>query len=133
MISLDIQREDQQDQGVLLHCSGRLDATSTDHLTDYVERLVRGRKIPGSTLDLSRIEYMSSAGIRALVVQHKNLQSLNGHFYIIRSSDNVAQVLAMVGMSDMFSPPDPEGRPGKGRNTGLHNRRRRIRFPDAGA
>ncbi len=105
MISLDIQREDQQDQRVLLHCSGRLDATSTDHLTDYMERLVREGKYQVA-LDLSRIEYMSSAGIRALVVQHKNLQSLNGHFYIIRSSDNVAQVLAMVGMSDMFSPPD---------------------------
>lgn len=112
MISLDIQREDQQDQGVLLHCSGRLDATSTDHLTDYVERLVREGKYQVA-LDLSRIEYMSSAGIRALVVQHKNLQSLNGHFYIIRSSDNVAQVLAMVGMSDMFSPPDQKAAPAK--------------------
>ena len=105
MTTLDIQREDQQDQRVVLHCSGRLDATSTDHLTDYMERLVREGKYHVA-LDLARIDYLSSAGIRVLVMQHKNLQALSGLFYITESSENVAQVLAMVGMSAMFSAPD---------------------------
>mgnify|MGYP000853802659 FL=1 len=104
MRTLEILREDAQDR-VLLECSGRLDATSTDHLTDYMERLVRQGKYHVA-LDLSRIDYLSSAGIRALVVQQKNLKALNGHFYITKSSENVAQVMAMVGMSAMFSAPD---------------------------
>lgn len=105
MTTLDIQREDQQDQRVVLHCSGRLDATSTDHLTYYMERLVREGKYHVA-LDLSRVNYLSSAGIRVLVMQHKNLQALNGLFYITESSENVAQVLGLVGMAGMFSAPD---------------------------
>ena len=94
MRTLEILREDAQDR-VLLECSGRLDATSTDHLTDYMERLVRQGKYHVA-LDLSRIDYLSSAGIRALVVQQKNLKALNGHFYITKSSENVAQVMAIL-------------------------------------
>jgi len=111
MSTLDILREDEKDR-VLLHCSGRLDATSVDHLTDYMDRLVREGKYQVA-LDLSGINYLSSAGIRALVVQHKNLQSLNGYFTITKSSENVAQVLDMVGMSGMFSQLDHKACPAK--------------------
>ncbi|HRW95103.1 MAG TPA: STAS domain-containing protein [Bacteroidales bacterium] len=82
-----------------------MDATSTDHLTDYMERLVREGKYHVA-LDLARIDYLSSAGIRVLVMQYKNLQALNGLFYITESSENVAQVLGLVGMAGMFSAPD---------------------------
>jgi anti-anti-sigma factor len=104
MTTLDILRKDQPDR-VLLVCSGRLDATSTDHLTDYMERLVREGRYHVA-LDLARIDYLSSAGIRVLVMQYKNLQALNGRFYITESSENVAQVLEMVGMAKMFGAPD---------------------------
>jgi len=104
MTTLDILRDDRQDR-VVLRCSGRLDATSTEHLTDYMERLVRDGKYHVA-LDLSRVNYLSSAGIRVLVMQHKNLQALGGWFCITESSENVAQVLGMVGMSNMFKTPD---------------------------
>ena len=110
MTALDIIREDRQDQ-VLLRCSGRLDATSTDHLADYMERLVREGNYHVA-LDLTHIEYLSSAGIRVLVMQYKNLQALNGMFYITESSENVAQVLGMVGMAKMFSVPENKSAPG---------------------
>ncbi|HNY24036.1 MAG TPA: STAS domain-containing protein, partial [Bacteroidales bacterium] len=74
MSKLEILRDNREEQ-VLLSCSGRLDATSTDHLTDYLDRLVREGKYY-IELDLSRIDYLSSAGIRALVVQYKNLKAL---------------------------------------------------------
>lgn len=53
-----------------------------------------------------------SAGIRVLVMQHKKLQALNGMFYITESSENVAQVLGMVGMAKMFSVPEHKSAPG---------------------
>ncbi len=53
-----------------------------------------------------------SAGIRVLVMQYKNLQALNGMFYITESSENVAQVLGMVGMAKMFSVPEHKSAPG---------------------
>lgn len=106
MTTLNILREDRQDR-VLLVCSGRLDATSTDHLSDYMERLVREGKYHVA-LDLSGVDYLSSAGIRVLLMQHRNLQALNGRFHITALSDNVRQVLEMVGMAQMFTSQDQQ-------------------------
>ena len=45
-------------------------------------------------------------------MQYKKLQALNGMFYIMESSENVAQVLGMVGMAKMFSVPEHKSAPG---------------------
>jgi anti-sigma B factor antagonist len=102
-------REDRQDQ-VLLRCSGRLDATSTDHLADYMERLVREGNYHVA-MDLTHIEYLSSAGIRVWSCSIRNCR-MNGMFYITESSENVAPVLGMVGMAKMFSGPEHKSAPG---------------------
>jgi len=105
MNNLEINRETRGDEVVLL-CSGRLDANNAGHLNDYIDRIVREGNYLIS-LDLSGVEYLSSAGIRALVGQYKNLKSVNGHFGIIAMAENVRQVLNMVGMADMLSQPLP--------------------------
>jgi anti-anti-sigma factor len=84
-----------------LACTGRLDANSAGHLNDYINNLVREGHYSIS-LNLTGIEYLSSAGIRTLVNQYKNLASVNGVFYIAEMSQNVRQVLDMVGMESML-------------------------------
>lgn len=103
MNNLQIVQEKQANE-VVLNCTGRLDANSAMQLNDYIDRLVRdGQYHIG--LNLNGVEYLSSAGIRSLVNQHKNLKTVNGCFYIISMSANVRQVLGMVGMADMLSKP----------------------------
>ena len=89
-------------KGTLLTCSGRLDANSAGQLNDFIDRLVREGEYQ-IAVNFDKIGYLSSAGIRALVNQHKNLKSINGYFYIVSMSDNVRQVLQMVGMALMLS------------------------------
>ena len=101
MNNLEINQEN-LDHEVLLKCTGRLDANQAGHLNDYIDRLVREGNYHIS-LDMTGIEYLSSAGIRALVTQYKNLKAINGSFYIRSMSDNVNQVLNMVGMINMLS------------------------------
>ncbi len=101
MDNLEIKRE-HLDNGILLKCSGRLDANRAGQLNDYIDSVVR-EGIYFIALDLNSIEYLSSAGIRTLVTQYKNLKSINGHFYIQEMSDNVKQVLDMVGMENILT------------------------------
>ena len=101
MNNLEINMTKRNDE-ILLTCKGRLDANRAGHLNDYIDRLVREGHYHIS-LDLSGIEYLSSAGIRTLVSQYKNINAVNGHFYIPEMSDNVKQVLQMVGIFDMLS------------------------------
>jgi anti-anti-sigma factor len=56
---------------------------------------------------MSAIEYLSSAGIRSLVTQYRNLNTINGYLIVSSMSKNVKQVLDMVGMSVMLSKPNP--------------------------
>ncbi|MCF8361491.1 MAG: STAS domain-containing protein [Prolixibacteraceae bacterium] len=88
-------------QETKLTCTGRLDANSAGHLNDYINNLVREGHY-SIALNLEGIEYLSSAGIRTLVNQYKNLASVNGIFYIAEMSENVRQVLDMVGMENML-------------------------------
>lgn len=101
MNKLEINQEIRGDE-VILKCAGRLDANWAAHLNDSIDRLVREGHYH-IALDLSDIEYLSSAGIRSLVSQYKNLKSVNGHFYIPSMSESVSQVLNMVGMGAMLS------------------------------
>lgn len=101
MNNLEIKQETQGIE-VLLRCSGRLDASRAVYLNDYIERIVRDGHYFIS-LDLDNIEYLSSAGIRSLVTQFKNLKAVNGHFCIRSMSENVRQVLDMVGMMEMLT------------------------------
>jgi len=101
MTNLEINRESNGDE-ILLKCTGRLDANQAGHLNDYVDRLVR-EGLYQISLDMTGIEYLSSAGIRSLVTQYKNLKAINGNFHISAMSENVKQVLNMVGMVEMLS------------------------------
>lgn len=100
MNNLEINIENRGEE-MLLKCAGRLDANWATHLNDSIDRLVRDGHYQLS-LDLTEIEYLSSAGIRSLVAQYKNLKSVNGYFCIQAMSENVETVLNMVGMVDML-------------------------------
>ncbi len=85
-----------------MKCSGRLDATRAGYLNEYIDKLVReGHYL--IALDMTGIEYLSSAGIRSLITQSKNLQAVSGCFYISAMSDNVHEVLKLVGRAEMLS------------------------------
>ena len=91
-----------KDKAATLLLSGRLDANWAGHLDENIEKLVR-TGIYDMQLDTSGIVYISSAGIRILVKQYKNLQSVGGNLSISAFSPQVEEVLNMVGMVPMFS------------------------------
>jgi len=100
MNNLQIEKKDTEN-GLVITCTGRLDANHAGHLNDYINNLVRDGHYSLS-LNLDGVEYLSSAGIRTLVAQYKNLNSVNGQFIIVSMSENVRQVLNMVGMEKML-------------------------------
>jgi anti-anti-sigma factor len=94
-----------KNEETILKCSGRLDANRAGYLNEYIDKLVReGHYL--IALDMTGIEYLSSAGIRSLITQSKNLQTVSGCFYISAMSDNVHEVLKLVGMAEMLSKHD---------------------------
>jgi len=81
---------------------GRLDANWSGYLDDFINNLVREghhRLI----LNMSGVLYLSSAGIRILISQYKNIKKLGGLFLLENLSEEVAQVLDMAGIKSVLT------------------------------
>lgn len=55
------------------------------------------------TLDLSDLEYISSAGLRVLVSTQKLATSRGGSMTLVHPRDEVMDVFEMTGLSDIFT------------------------------
>jgi anti-anti-sigma factor len=80
---------------------GRLDAAWSTSVSKTLQDSVHG----GShriALDLSQVSYLSSAGIRVLVILAKNLKAVGGSFRLINPSPSVSEVLKLVGFQQLL-------------------------------
>ena len=106
---LDIRREVSGSEHEIF-LEGRLDANWAGHLDDYLNNLVR----EGSyrfKINMFGVQYLSSAGIRILVNQYKNIKKLGGLFVLESLSPQVSEVLSMVGMINILTQAANEVKP----------------------
>lgn len=87
--------------GLTLAITGRLDAYWADHLTSAVDDAIRGGA-HALALDLAGVAYLSSAGIRTLLVAHREIGRVGGTLRIVRPSDAVTSMLEMAGLLDLL-------------------------------
>jgi anti-anti-sigma factor len=94
----------QQDQGdrILLEVQGRLDGTWADHLADRLSEVVRSGN-HNVRLDLSRTTFLSSAGIRVLLIYFKQLKALQGGLEVWQPSEMVREVLELSGLQSLLT------------------------------
>ncbi len=87
---------------VELRLQGRIDATWAEHLSSTIEKAVRA----GShrvVLNFGGVEYISSLGIRVLVMQYKLLKSVKGKLEITNPTDFCRNILTTVGLSELIA------------------------------
>ncbi|MBI5935691.1 MAG: STAS domain-containing protein [Chloroflexi bacterium] len=85
----------------IMTVSGRVDSETAPQLDDALAQLAAGgnNKI---VLDLKGVDYMSSAGLRAIVKAAQAAQKAGGDFRLAAVSNAVEVVLRTVGMLQMF-------------------------------
>lgn len=86
---------------MLLEVSGRIDSTTASELGDALNGVIEeGRnKI---VLDLEKVDYMSSAGLREIVAALKRLNKGTGDLRLACPSDRVREVLELAGLDEIF-------------------------------
>lgn len=88
--------ETRREATLVLSPQGRLDAHSTpafhDRLLGYIDAGERS-----VLLDLSRLDYIGSAGLRTLLSASKRLNELGGRFGLSAPTAHVAEVLRISG------------------------------------
>jgi anti-sigma B factor antagonist len=85
---------------IVIELVGRLDTTTAPALDKTISSDIESDK--KLTLDLKRVEYISSAGLRVLLSAQKKLQK-SGSMKLINVREEVMEVFEMTGFSDILT------------------------------
>lgn len=80
---------------------GRLDASWSATVQKALDDAVRAGEHRIS-LDLSKVDYISSAGLGVILYLYKQLREINGHFAISEASPFVLSALKMAGLGSLL-------------------------------
>ncbi|MDD5272821.1 MAG: STAS domain-containing protein, partial [Methylovulum sp.] len=83
---------------------GRLDAAWSQSVNKALQDIIHDGA-HHIALDLAQVNYLSSAGIRVLVLLVKNLKAIGGTLRLIAPSPAVSEVLQLVGFTQLLDSP----------------------------
>ncbi len=91
-----------QEEGVLiLELTGRLDTLSCSGLEKEIDSLDTAM-ISKLIIDLKGVDYVSSAGLRALLIGLKKFSGNDQKFFLCGLSDSIQEVFNIVGFSSVY-------------------------------
>ena len=79
---------------------GRLDTTSSSELEEELNSSLDG--VNGLVFDFSRLDYLSSAGLRVILSAHKRM-SRQGFMKLCNVNDTVREIFDITGFSDFLT------------------------------
>ena len=91
----------QADTKATIAIEGKLSVATSPEL----EAAVRGlpQEVANIEMELSKLEYISSAGLRVLVATEKLCASRGGKMLLLHPIDEVMEVFDMTGLADVFT------------------------------
>ena len=83
-----------------LNVQGKIDSNSFQKLQDEILKALQ--RYSTVIMNFADTSYISSAGLRALLIGQKTAASKGGKFIIINANDVVADVLRVTGLEGVF-------------------------------
>ena len=91
---------EQKDGCLVFHFTGQLDAYSEKQFTEYVGDVLKANKLP-SVLDLSKIDFLDSSGLGALVQLAKQCTDAKRSFLLV-GNIRVTQTIKLVRLEEFL-------------------------------
>jgi anti-sigma B factor antagonist len=85
---------------------GSLDSDTAPSVRTDLERLIP--EAGTAVLDLEKLTYLSSAGLRVLLLVHRRAQQSGARIVLIRLSPDVREVMSATGFLSFFEVADSE-------------------------
>lgn len=90
-----------QDKTVILQPKGRIDTSTSPDLEQAV--LAAFQAFPHVVIDFEQVPYISSAGLRVLLIGQKTAFSKKATFELMHVCDGVKQIFDTVGFSNVLT------------------------------
>ena len=87
---------------VIARLAGRLDSSSAPTAEEQLTRAI-GSGTPRLAIDLSKLEYISSAGLRVLLLAARKVQQAQGKLVLFGLSSGVREVFSISGFDTIFT------------------------------
>ena len=80
---------------------GRLDTTTAPELEKYLEKELQN--MTEIVLDMEELEYISSAGLRVLLMAQKDMNQKTGTLKLIHVNEMIQEVFEITGFTDILT------------------------------
>lgn len=87
---------------ITLELKGRMDAITSDQLDGTISTLLAQRETQ-FVIDFSQLEYISSSGLRVLLIAAKKLKNADGQLILCSLNDQIKTIFDISGFSSIFS------------------------------
>lgn len=86
----------------LIKVKGRVDSSTAPEFTRALEKVMKNGRFK-IALDMSELEYMSSAGFRALLATQRNCKRYNrGELVLVKIPNRIKEALELAGFTELF-------------------------------
>ena len=90
------------DDMVTIYVKGRLDAVTSPQLVDKYENYVKEKGLCKLLLDMSECVYMSSAGLRAMIILFKRTKSIENGFFMRNIRPEIFEIFELTSFSELI-------------------------------
>jgi anti-sigma B factor antagonist len=88
-------------EACIVGITGRLDSGTSDSLGQRLHQLIdRGER--RMVIDAEKLDYISSTGLRVLLVAAKNLKTINGRIVLSSLKPHILEVFEIAGFKSIF-------------------------------
>jgi len=95
-------RKEQKEDVIVMNVSGRLDATTANDLEASLVPVIEneGNKI---VINLEGLEYISSAGLRIMLLGMKMIKKVSGKMVICEMKEHIREIFEIAGFLPIFT------------------------------
>jgi anti-sigma B factor antagonist len=91
----------------IIRVNGRIDSNSAPEFDNELKATIENGRF-NIALNLANVNYMSSAGLRALISALRESKKRSGNVVLAAPSDRVKEVLELAGLTSIFNIYDDE-------------------------
>ena len=100
-MSLDIEIKIESDQRKIFSLAGSLDTNTAPQLEDVLEREIDS-EVQVAIMDMNKLEFLSSAGIRIIFKAKKLMDARKGKFMLVNLQPQVRKVFEIIKVLDVM-------------------------------
>lgn len=82
--------------------SGKIDVITAPELEEVLNRCYHEGK-SDVAIDFQEVDYLSSSGIRVLLIQHKKYAESNRKFNLVTIPSHILEIIQLAGFNTVFS------------------------------